>query len=563
MMRAAVRSPLIWILCAAAALRVTGLFWGLPAADGWDNDGFAPRNFLTALALTYTPGSYFTYPPLHAFVLAILTLPGILLVLFQVPSFAQADVIAEFTRPGVATFFAVVARLVSLAMSLGIIWCIGEMARLVAGARAGLLAAGACALGVVLTYYGQVSNLDVPYLFWSSLSLLLVMRGVTQHQPKLFWWAALLAAAAVATKDQAYAIFALSLPLFLLAWFAADPWPRRHARNVLVTLLLAATASLAALLLVDGAITNPAGFARRLAFLAGPASQDYAEYMAAPAGWLALLQDMMTFFLRGYGAVAVLLAALGLSLHLSRLRGDRPVWVAGLLPALAIISFIVCFNFSALRTDHRFLLPQAVFACVYIGIAGAWAVFHANRWLAAGARIGLAATALAALHACIAVNASMLLDPRYEAERWMAAHVRPGDTIEIYGQNIFQPRFPAQARVIRVGQGDLKIRNPLPGVTELREPFSARRDARFILLNTNWGRRYLWEPPPLRPGRIYDKTQRDAFQDADGRRYFSALDEGRLGYRLVHVAQYKSRFWAPVHIHDSLAEPIVIYERLP
>ena len=33
-------------------LRLAGLFWGLPAADGWDDDGFAPRNFLTALALT-------------------------------------------------------------------------------------------------------------------------------------------------------------------------------------------------------------------------------------------------------------------------------------------------------------------------------------------------------------------------------------------------------------------------------------------------------------------------------------------------------------------------------
>ena len=72
-MRALLRSPLAWILFVAAALRITGLFWGLPASDGWDNDGFAPRNFLTALALTYTPGSYFTYPPLHAFVLAILT----------------------------------------------------------------------------------------------------------------------------------------------------------------------------------------------------------------------------------------------------------------------------------------------------------------------------------------------------------------------------------------------------------------------------------------------------------------------------------------------------------
>src|SRR6185503_12007181 len=110
MMRALLKHPLTWILVAAAGLRLAGLLWGLPASDGWDDDGFAPRNFLTALALTWKPGSYFTYPPLHAIALAIPALPGILVALLHLPSFHQADVIAEFTRPGIMTYFAVVAR---------------------------------------------------------------------------------------------------------------------------------------------------------------------------------------------------------------------------------------------------------------------------------------------------------------------------------------------------------------------------------------------------------------------------------------------------------------------
>ena len=69
------REPLFWILLAAAGLRLAGLFWGLPASDGWDDDGFVPRNFLTALALTWKPGSFFTYPPLHALLLAVPSLP--------------------------------------------------------------------------------------------------------------------------------------------------------------------------------------------------------------------------------------------------------------------------------------------------------------------------------------------------------------------------------------------------------------------------------------------------------------------------------------------------------
>ena len=68
--------------------------------------------------------------------------PGIAAALLQAPSLRQADVIGEFTKPEYMTLFAVAGRLVSLAMSLGIIWSIGEMTRLVAGRRASLFAAG-------------------------------------------------------------------------------------------------------------------------------------------------------------------------------------------------------------------------------------------------------------------------------------------------------------------------------------------------------------------------------------------------------------------------------------
>jgi len=299
------RSPMFWILILAAGLRLAGLAWGLPAADGWDDDGFAPRNFLTALALTYKPGAYFTYPPLHALLLALPSLPVAGWALAHAPSLSQHDVIATITQPRFMTYFAVLGRLAGLAMSLGIIWTIGEMARLVAGRRAGLFAAGACALNFALTYYGQVSNLDVPYLFWGLLSLLWCMRAVTEQAPRRFWLAALFAAAAVATKDQAYALFLLSLPLFLLLWFVTDRWPRAHAGQVLKILLPAAIAALALLLLVDGAITNAGGFARRIAFLAGPASRDYAEYVPGR----------------------------GVLLHARMLDGKKPILLGGLLKA--------------------------------------------------------------------------------------------------------------------------------------------------------------------------------------------------------------------------------------
>jgi 4-amino-4-deoxy-L-arabinose transferase-like glycosyltransferase len=554
------RSPLLWILLAAAGLRLAGLFWGLPASDGWDDDGFAPRNFLTALALTWKPGAYFTYPPLHALLLAVPAFPVAGWVLAHAPSLSQHDVIATITRAPYMTYFALLGRLVSLVMSLGIIWCVAEMARRAAGARAGLLAAIACTLNFGLTYYGQVSNLDVPYLFWACLALLWCMRAVLEQEPRRFWPAALFAAASVATKDQAYALFLLSLPAFLVLWFAVDTWPRAHGRQIVFALVPAVFVSLVLLLLVDGAITNPTGFLSRIAFLAGPASEDYAEYLHGPSGWFALLADTAGTFAKGYGLAAVTLAVLGVGVHMLRSRGI--VRVAGLLPLLAIISFTVCFNFAALRSDHRFLLPQSVLSCVYIGMAADMLAFPAHAWLRLAGRAVLALVALAALHQAIAINAAMLFDPRYDAESWMAAHVMPGDVIETYGQNCFLPRFPNSARVIRVGVGDLKLRNPLPGVTEVREPFSAPRQPRFIVLSLAWAERYLKSPTPLGPGRVYSRLQRADFADMDARMFFQRLLDETQGYHLAHAARPAS-LWPNVHIHDSLNEPVWIFERAP
>jgi 4-amino-4-deoxy-L-arabinose transferase-like glycosyltransferase len=546
--------PLFWILLAAAALRLTGLFWGLPGSDGWDDDGFAPRNFLTALALTWKPGAYFTYPPLHALLVALPSLPVAAWALAHASSLSQHDVIAEITKPAYMTYFAVMARLVSIAMSLGIIGTIGAMARLAAGRRAGLFAAGAAALNVGLTYYGQVSNLDVPCLFWAMLSLLFGMRAVLEQKPGRFWWAALFAAAAISTKDQAYAIFVVSLPLFVALWFVADPWPRRNARTVLVTLALATAAAVLALLLVDGAITNPAGFLKRVAFLSGPASQDYAEYHRGMAGALALLGDMFHHYMYGIGAVTLALAVMGLVAFALRARGA--LRIAGLLPALAAISFTLCFNLAALRTDDRFLLPQALMACVYIGIAAAFLLQARLRPVAVAV---LAVTGLLSLHQVFAVDAAMLLDPRYDAERWMATHVRPGDSIETYGQNAYLPRFPARGSVTRVAQSPIA---PLPGVTERRGVYGAP-SARYIVVSDWWLRHYTSPQSELGGARKPSPKQQALFADATARAYFTALRAGRLNYRLAHVSAAATGPWPTLHIHESLNETVLIFERTP
>jgi 4-amino-4-deoxy-L-arabinose transferase-like glycosyltransferase len=560
------RSPLFWILCVAAVLRSAGIFWGLPASDGWDDDGVAPRNFLVGLALTYTPGSYFTYPPFHMFLIAIPTAPVWIAALFNAPSLAGHDVIAEMIRVPYMTFFAVVARVISVAMSMGTIFVVAKMTETVAGRRAGLFAAAACTLNAALTYYGQVTNLDGPYLFWAALSVWGWMRVIAEHEPRHMRWAALAAAAAVATKDQGYAIFLLSVPLALAIWFAFDEWPRRNARSVTLTALRWSGIALVALLLIDGAITNPAGFAERIAFLTGPASGNYAQYQDDWSGRMSLIADMWERFTRYYPHITIILAAAGIAIHVLRFRDDRARFVAGLFPLLAIISFTLAFNIPALRTETRFLLPQSIFIAVYIGIAAERFVFASRPWIKWSMRGFVLAVAVMAFYKCAGIVAEFIDDPRYDAERWLNAHVGKGDAIETYGLNVYLPRFPQGAVVTRVGPKSLKARNPLPNVTEVRQFYGAiaGRHPQFLVISGHWVQKFFrTDFAASHQGRVVPKSHRSEFEDLEARNYFNALFAGRLPYRLAHKAVYSPGIWPVSNTYESLAQTIFLFERMP
>ena len=84
---------------------------------------------------------------------------------------------------------------------------------------------------------------------------------------------------------------------------------------------------------------------------------------------MSLLKDMWVYFPRAYPGAAAWLGAFGAVIQTVRLRDKPSRFVAGLLPLLAIISFTVAFNFVALRTENRLLLPQSIFIAVYIGVA--------------------------------------------------------------------------------------------------------------------------------------------------------------------------------------------------
>jgi hypothetical protein len=364
-------------------------------------------------------------------------------------------------------------------------------------------------------------------------------------------------------------MFLLAAPLAVLTWAIVD---RPNARRVGGAALAAAALAIGLVLLIDGAFFNPRGFAARLAFLSGPASRDYATYAATATGRYSALVDTVRAFAWHYPSVLAPFVALGVVLAVggaARTRRATTV-VAACVPALVAASFTVAFNLVALRVEHRFTLPQALALAVYGGIALerlASAFDVRARWGSGARAVGgsLSAAALAsAAWGAVHLDANLLDDPRYDAERWLRDHARAGDVIEVHGLSVYMIRFPEAARVERVGPTPLDRRNPMAGVTEVQASLSdiGRRRPRFVVANECFASFFRGWATGGPDGRIEPASMRRDDADADATNFFRALFEGRLPYRMVHESTIASSLFPRIGIHASVGCPMFVFERV-
>lgn len=568
--RAIFSGPLGWILVGVLLLDVVGIGWGLPASDGWDNDGVAPRDFLVAVSELFSRGpsfdsAYLHYAPVHTTLLALLTAPISLTALAHAPSLAPSDVVHEMVKVPYMTAIAFVARAVAVVMSAGIVLAMAKIGEEIAGRRAGFLVAAVAGVNTVMTYYAHTSCLDVPALFWGSFALLALVRAVARQEPRRARTFAVLAALSLGSKDQEAALFLLTAPLTLGVWMWLDPWVRAHRRTVLREAAIACGIAVGMFLVVDGVILNPTGFRARLHFLLGSASQDFAYYSKDTLGRLLVIRDSFARFDRYYPLVFAPLALVGLL----RLRwiSDRSRRLAALVPLFAAISFTLMFNCSARRTEDRFVLPQMTLWSVYMGLGLEWALFAPGpRWRKAALSLAAAAAFSWAIFRCAAVDANLVLDPRYDTEAWLEAHVADGDTVEVHGLNVYLPRLPSRTRDVRVGPEPVKGRNPIPGLIEEQDLYGniAARAPRWIVVSEGFAGRYLLDTSAAgNEGRVFAETQLENGADVDATSFFRRLVRGELGYRMVHASTWTSTFWPEVDIHAAVSRPVWIFERTP
>ena len=546
-----------------ALTQLASIGWDLPCMYGWENDGVAPRDLFGGLAFNLTPGNGHRYPLFHYLLLALLTWPVLLVAAVRARSWRLPDLMQSVLSVPALTGIALIAKLLAMAMGCLTILALGRIARRTCSSSAGRWAAGFAMVNLSLSYYGRVSNVDGPYLMWVALSLDRLLDVAERGALRDYRGFAICAAAALATKDQAYGVYALTLPVYFVIWPGlvrnAAMATSLHWRRLGSALLVGAVSYG----LMSGAFVNPTGFVHRVRLLTGENSQDWRRYAHGAAGVWANLSDLARSQSEFFWPWPVLLLAWASAFVLCVRPSGSGLQRKSLqlLPMAFALSSLLTFTLVAARCEHRFVLPLGLALAYYAGIAAAVLSGRLPRAL----RYGLVLVLLVpAASRSLALHLTQWCDGRRQVEAWLA-HLPRGSSVETYGLGVYLPRFDrsptASYRVQRVAPSPAPSkRPPIPGMLEIQAPYGlvAERAPDVLVVTEGFATRFL--PSANTAGHITSPQTSLFQQDGDAQTFFAAALRDRLpGYSLGFVAETRLPYWAqrlgwtPVHIHGSTA----------
>lgn len=410
------RAPLL-LLGTALVLCAYGLMWGLPNLFDFAQDSVVPTGTLAQLGFSFQEITAYRYPPFHFLLLHICFLPARALLL--IPGLGENPKLS-------ATLFILTARLLSVAMAVGVTWIIYRIGRRLWDETAGIAGALFFVLSPVTLYYAKNANLDIPSVFWLAATLLIYVRILQEDRPRDYALLGLFAALAVCTKDQVYPFFLLMpVPVILKAWPAPDRWRK---------LGLAAAAAVVPFLVIHNILFRPGDFWRHVLTIIGPASQPWQECARGPLGQLRLLVETLLRLMDAWTLPGVLLAALGVAIALRESKEPVRRWL--LAPALVYhVAFIAVIGY----VYPRFMLPAMVVLSPFAGRAVAWLwQWRPN----VGKAVAVAVLAWVGL-------AGLLLDhvmsdyERYDAQMWLQENAAAATRIAFIGDMRDMPRFNA------------------------------------------------------------------------------------------------------------------------
>jgi hypothetical protein len=518
------------LLAASLGLNAFGLGWGLPSRYGWAPDELLPSDVLEARAHRFSSGWHSKYPPLQYYLLTAVYAPMLKAAPPEVPSTALSPSVSD----ALYLRLFLVSRGVSLLMAAGFLLAVFFAGRSVAGATSAFFATTLVATMPPFVFYAKLANLDVPSLFWWSVSLVLLLRLLKTHRLADYLLFAASAVFAICTKDQTYGLYVLVVPWILWnrARFEGQPGLRGAVRAARRREPLAAAAlALVLFAALQNLFWNLDGFRAHLALITGSASQDFREFTGDVSGHLALLVHTVANlgFSLGWPAFAVCLVGVGMALRGRETGGPR---VTLLLPAAGYYLFFLS---VVLYSYDRFVLPIAILLAFFGGAALARVWATGRGW----ARAGVVLLLSYGVGRCVSLDLAVAHDARYAAEAWLREQAPPPALVSPIGPLEYLPRMDG-----------LEARPLGPSVARLQ-----KIQPRFVVVNADYAER-------ADPG----TGEHDLY---------TQLENGNLGYRRVFADRFDSP-WLLLHTQDLLDRPgalvrsnigkvnpeIRIYERL-
>lgn len=408
-------APLVAVVAASTALNVIAITWGLPSA--WIGDELIPASVLTALSHGFINGWFDRYPPLHFYVLTIADMPWLVLNNLEwLPLSPGAQDVVLFITGRVVSVVAAAATLVAVHI------CASD----VFGRRAGISAAATLALVTPFVFYAKAANPEIAYVCWFAWSLVFYMRALQRGGTSNVIALAVLAVAAICTKDQAYGLY-VSIP-FVLAYRA-----RGDARLNWSGLAIAAVAAGALFIALYDIPLNPTGLLAHVHDITGP-GRAYRMFSPSVRGEWRLLSLSASLDERSWGWPLLALSLLGAVLALR----DRRTRMASAALTLTAGTYYITFVSVILYNYDRYLLPICIVQAIFAGVAVDVLMRARDRvWGRTAVAIVFAYSVLYAA----TVDVLMLRDSRYATERWLDAHAPRGTLVATAFPQAVEPRL--------------------------------------------------------------------------------------------------------------------------
>jgi len=478
-----VNRPLVGILLLSLFLNSLGIWYGLPyptppawIPDGdkepiWVFDSMAPVGPLAAGKDGFSWGGWShqetTYPLAHYMLLGILYAPYVGY-LFLSGGF-EADPSPGYpyglSDPTTAlTVLTLIARVVAILMGTGIVLTTYLIAKEVFDRRAALLSALIVALCNTLIFYAHMTNLDVPYIFWSMLALWAYVRLVKQGHLRYCVLLGVFAAVAIATKDQAYGLFLL-LPLPVL-WvhyrhYGKGPLNVKEFIRLVFhkNVVLAMLSFLMAFTLANNLLFNFPRFVLHMKTAIGYQDQDRHLNPAFVVDHFRLFGLTLDYLRRSMGLPFLLVSIAGLIYCIFRF--PKRTWPL-LVP---LVSYYFLFLVAGLFYVHaRHVIPIAIILSLFGGKVLADLISSKRMPSWASHTLLTLVFGYSMLYG-LSADLTLLNDSRHIAGLWLERNVAKGARIEVYSRPIFLPRFLYDYQVYQTEFNgdyfsDLKRRRP-------------------------------------------------------------------------------------------------------